>query len=236
MKPLAILFCLGLLAAACDGETAAQPKDAAAPHRKAPETLEVKSTRVPRTLSYVGTVVAPRDALVASPRGGRVEAYFFEVGQPVKRNDVLVKLAAAELDFASQAAAASVKSARARITTSAGLVRAWVVENDRLRERPLSVLRVEGEQLLVSSGLKSGEKIVRVPFAGLPERRGRCTVKPFLALVLWLLASHAHAQPLAPTIPRSTQRARSSVPPTHRTAVASGAWSRTSNSQRATRA
>jgi len=112
---LALWIGLLLLGAACDGGTAAQPKDAAVAHRKAPETFEVKSARVPRTLSYVGTVVAARDALVASPRGGRVEAYFFEVGQPVKRNDVLVKLSAAELDFASQAAAASVKSARARI-------------------------------------------------------------------------------------------------------------------------
>jgi membrane fusion protein, multidrug efflux system len=116
MKPLAFLVCAGLLAAACGGDTAAPPaQDAAAPQRKAPETFEVKSARVPRTLSYVGTVVSSRDALVASPRGGRVDAYFFEVGQPVKHNDVLVKLAAAELDFASQAAAASVKSARARI-------------------------------------------------------------------------------------------------------------------------
>ncbi|HTU59948.1 MAG TPA: hypothetical protein VMF89_15960, partial [Polyangiales bacterium] len=57
---------------------------------------------------------------------------------------------------------------RSATTTSAGLVRAWIVENDRLRERLLSVLRVDGEQLLVSSGLKSGEKVVRVP---LPDFR-----------------------------------------------------------------
>jgi membrane fusion protein, multidrug efflux system len=113
MKTLAIFFALGLLTA-CSSEAAAPPKDAGTP-RKAPETFEVKSTRVPRALSYMGTIVSSRDALVASPRGGRVENYFFEVGQSVKRDAVLVKLAAAELDFASQAAAASVKQARARI-------------------------------------------------------------------------------------------------------------------------
>jgi hypothetical protein len=57
---------------------------------------------------------------------------------------------------------------RSATTTSAGLVRAWVIEGDRLRERLLSVLRVEGDQLLVSGGLKSGDKVVRVP---LPDFR-----------------------------------------------------------------
>src|ERR1700712_5716020 len=101
MKSLALIAALGLLAA-CGGNSTAQPKDAGAP-RKAPETFEVKSARVPRSLSYVGTIVASRDALIASPRGGRVEAYYFEVGQSVKRGEVLVELAAAELGFASQA-------------------------------------------------------------------------------------------------------------------------------------
>lgn len=118
MKVLVLGAVLGWVAACGVGESAAPSKDAGAP-RKAPETLEVKSTRVPRALSYVGTIVASRDALVASPRGGRVEAYYFEVGQSVKRGEVLVKLAAAELDYASQAAAAGVKQARARIGNAA---------------------------------------------------------------------------------------------------------------------
>src|SRR6185312_15933762 len=118
MKVLVLGAVLGLVAACSGGDSTAPSKDAGAP-RKAPETFEVKSTRVPQALSYVGAVVASRDALVASPRGGRVEAYYFEVGQSVKRDEVLVKLAAAELNFASQAAAASVKQARARIGNAA---------------------------------------------------------------------------------------------------------------------
>lgn len=75
----------------------------------------LEATSVPKALSYVGTLVAPRDATLSSTRGGRVEAYSFEVGQTVKRNDVLVKLGAAELSYASQAASASARQARARI-------------------------------------------------------------------------------------------------------------------------
>ena len=83
--------------------------------RKAPQTTKLQAQKVVKTLSYVGTVVAPRDAIVSSTRGGRVEAYYFEIGQPIRANDLLVKLGSAELNYASQAAAASVTQARARI-------------------------------------------------------------------------------------------------------------------------
>lgn len=87
----------------------------ASPKRKAPATVAVVAKKLPKTLSYSGTIVAPRDATLSSSRGGRVEAYAYEVGQKVKRGDVLVKLGAAELAFASQAAAASASQAAARI-------------------------------------------------------------------------------------------------------------------------
>lgn len=83
--------------------------------RKAPNTIKLSAQKVPNTLSYVGTVVAPRDAVVSSTRGGRVEAYYVEIGQAVRANDLLVKLGSAELNYASQAAAASLTQARARI-------------------------------------------------------------------------------------------------------------------------
>ncbi|MBX3227271.1 MAG: efflux RND transporter periplasmic adaptor subunit [Labilithrix sp.] len=90
-------------------------KEAPPPKRKAPETTPVVTKRLPKTLAYAGTIVAPRDATVSSSRGGRVDAYAYEVGQKVKSGDVLVKLGAAELAFASQAAAASASQAAARI-------------------------------------------------------------------------------------------------------------------------
>lgn len=111
LSPLFLSF--GLLAA-CAGGNGAEAKDAPV-RRKAPEILELIALRLPRTQSYVGTFIAPRDAVVSATRGGRVEQYLAEVGSSVTRGDVLVTLGATELGFAAQAAAASVKQARARI-------------------------------------------------------------------------------------------------------------------------
>jgi membrane fusion protein, multidrug efflux system len=105
---------LALAACACSAPPENAPHEAGA-LRKAPSTVVLAAASLPRTLSYVGSVVAPRDAVVASTRGGRVDAYFFEVGQAVREGDLLVKLGSAELGFASAAAAAGVKQARARI-------------------------------------------------------------------------------------------------------------------------
>ena len=105
------------LLAAChsDSTPSSQTTGDAGALRKAPATTKLVGESVPKTLSYVGTIVAPRDAVVSSTRGGRVEAYYFEIGQHVRANDLLVKLGSAELSYASQAAAASVTQARARI-------------------------------------------------------------------------------------------------------------------------
>ncbi len=95
-------------------EASAEASDAGS-LRKAPATSKLDAERVPKTLSFIGSVVAPRDAIVSSTRGGRVDAYYFEVGQAVKAGDLLVKLGASELNYASLAAAAGVTQARARI-------------------------------------------------------------------------------------------------------------------------
>ncbi len=83
--------------------------------RAFPETISLEVRTVPKTLSYVGSVVAPRDAMIASARGGRVDAYTCEIGQAVQSGALLVKLGASELAFASEAAAASATQAAARI-------------------------------------------------------------------------------------------------------------------------
>ncbi len=103
------------MAAGCGSPTHAADKKSDVAARARPATVVLQGKSVPKTLSYVGTLVAPRDATLSSTRGGRVDAYTFEVGQVVKKNDVLVKLGAAELSFASQAATASALQARARI-------------------------------------------------------------------------------------------------------------------------
>lgn len=98
-----------LLAAACSAPADASPPSA---KRKAPETVALEARKVPKALSYVGTLVAPRDATLASTRGGRVEAYAFEVGQHVQAGALVVRLGATELSFASQAASATQAVAR----------------------------------------------------------------------------------------------------------------------------
>jgi RND family efflux transporter MFP subunit len=52
---------------------------------------------------------------------------------------------------------------RASTTTTAGLLRAWVIDENRLSERLLSVLRFEGDQVLVRGGLQPGDLVVRTP-------------------------------------------------------------------------
>ncbi|WP_169796670.1 efflux RND transporter periplasmic adaptor subunit [Chondromyces crocatus] len=91
------------------------PSEAPTSPREAPATLRAEARTLPRTRSYVGTLVAPHDATLSTTSGGRVEAYTFEVGKRVRAGDVLIRLGATELAFASQAAAASATQAAARI-------------------------------------------------------------------------------------------------------------------------
>jgi HlyD family secretion protein len=52
---------------------------------------------------------------------------------------------------------------RAAVTSTAGLSRVWLVEEHHLSERLLSVLRFEGDKVLVRSGLKPGDHLVLRP-------------------------------------------------------------------------
>lgn len=106
-----VVSLIGLLA--CGAGKSAHEQDAGA-KRKAPETLALEAQRIPRTLSYSGTIAAFRDVTLSSARGGQVETYSVEIGKPVQSGDVLVKLGASELSFASQAAAYSATQAAER--------------------------------------------------------------------------------------------------------------------------
>ena len=88
------------------------------PKRKAPQTTLVSDVTSPKELSFAGTVVAPRDAFLASSRGGRVEAHLAELGARVRRGQVVTRLGQGELVFASQVAAAGAKQAEARLGDS----------------------------------------------------------------------------------------------------------------------
>ncbi|MET0342349.1 MAG: efflux RND transporter periplasmic adaptor subunit [Polyangiales bacterium] len=110
-RTVAVGACLWLGACAEDAR-AARPSPEP---RAAPETVRVTATRMPRMLSYVGTITAARDATIASAAGGRIERYASEVGQRVAKDDVLVSLVSSELAYASKAAKASATQVAARI-------------------------------------------------------------------------------------------------------------------------
>lgn len=147
-----------LLLSACGGSGSSENKAAA--KRKAPATVALVAKRVPRTLAYVGTIVAPRDATLSSSRGGRVDAYAYEVGQTVKSGEVLVKLGAAELAFASQAAAASASQAAARVAgvRDAGSMPGVVAAKAELDNANDAVQRAEK---LFAQGSVSEKELVR---------------------------------------------------------------------------
>lgn len=101
-----------VLQAACSGSMQEEPKRAP---RKKPDTVRLTAQRSPKVLSYLGTVVALRDATLSSAQGGLVEDYAVEVGQSVREKDLLVQLGARQMAFASRAAVASATQASARI-------------------------------------------------------------------------------------------------------------------------
>lgn len=108
---LALMLGFTLLAA-CHEPSAARPESAV---RKKPDTVKLTAQRHPKLSSYLGTVVALRDATLSSVQGGVVEAYAVEVGQAVQEKDLLVQLGARQMMFASRAAVASANQAAARI-------------------------------------------------------------------------------------------------------------------------
>jgi RND family efflux transporter MFP subunit len=101
-----------LVLAACNGSPSTPT---APPQRVAPETVQLQARREPKALAFFGTLISPRDASVGSTRGGRVDSFQVEVGQRVTRGQILARLGAGELAYASQAAAASVTQVAARL-------------------------------------------------------------------------------------------------------------------------
>lgn len=98
---------------ACGAKASDSP--APSPKRKAPATITVTSVQSPKELAFVGTVIAPRDAVLSSTRGGRVEAHLAEVGDHVRHGQIVARLGQGELVFATQVAAASAMQAEARL-------------------------------------------------------------------------------------------------------------------------
>jgi len=111
-RNVAVVASLTLALAGC----AKKPAEGAAPtKRKTPPVVTLTEVRAPKELSFVGTVIAPRDAILSSARGGRLEAHLAEVGERVKRGQIVARLGQGELVFATQVAAAGAMQAEARL-------------------------------------------------------------------------------------------------------------------------
>jgi RND family efflux transporter MFP subunit len=79
-----------------------------------PTTTTVVREDVPEMLSFDGVVVATRDATLASPTGGRVDA-ILDRGEAVAAGAAVVRFSEAEQSMASAGAGAGLLAARARL-------------------------------------------------------------------------------------------------------------------------
>ncbi len=107
----------GLLLLACGSKDA---PDAPHARRKAPATVAAREVVVAPELVFPATLVAVRDASLSSTRGGRVEAQLFEIGERVRKGDIVARVGQGELVFASQMAAAGAMQAQARLGDASG--------------------------------------------------------------------------------------------------------------------
>lgn len=112
--PRNVIALMGL-ALALSGCTKSPSAGGPPPKRKSPAVIAVTEVRAQKELSFVGTVLAPRDAVLSSTRGGRIEAHLVEVGDHVRRGQVVARLGQGELVFATQIAAAGAAQAEARL-------------------------------------------------------------------------------------------------------------------------
>lgn len=113
MNLRAAVIAFSLVALAACAETTGPP--AAKPARiPRPATTAVTREDIPETLSFDGLVVATRDATLASPTGGRVDA-ILDRGDAVAAGAVVARFAAAEQTIASAGAGAGLLAARARL-------------------------------------------------------------------------------------------------------------------------
>jgi len=105
-----------------------------------------------------GQVVRSTPGLVGAGSSRLVEAKLVEVPDPAPLPGAVLP---ASLETGDEEELVEID--RAATTSTAGLSRAWVVDNNHLSERLLTVARFEGNHVLVRRGLKGGEKLVKVP-------------------------------------------------------------------------
>jgi multidrug efflux pump subunit AcrA (membrane-fusion protein) len=115
---LIILITAGVFLAACDGSKANSRKEETNPGQ--PVAVEVTTAaaikrELPRFFEATGSLAGDQQTDVAPQTSGKVIAVSVDIGSPVKRGQVLVRLDDAELKLRVEQAAAQLQQARASV-------------------------------------------------------------------------------------------------------------------------
>ena len=116
---LLLLVAVGVFIAACGGSKANVRKDETAANA-APPVVEVTTTAaikrdLPRFFEATGSLIGDQQTDVAPQTSGKVVAVGVDIGSPVKRGQMLVRLDDAELKLRVEQAAAQVQQAKASV-------------------------------------------------------------------------------------------------------------------------
>lgn len=91
------------------------------PHSAMVRGYHVDSRSFDETVSLTGIVQSQHHTTLSSKTSGRVESVNFDIGDPVKKGDVIVRIAGDENAAAFQSAALNYQSALAQLSTTASL-------------------------------------------------------------------------------------------------------------------
>ena len=115
-----VLIVAGVFVSSCGGSKANSRKEEGAAATNTPATVEVTTASairrdLPRFFEATGSLAGDQQTDVAPQTSGKVAAVGVEIGSPVRRGQVLVKLDDAELNLRVQQAATQVEQAKAAV-------------------------------------------------------------------------------------------------------------------------
>jgi RND family efflux transporter MFP subunit len=107
---------LGVSAAACDGPSAAAPRNNdPAGEAAAVQVVRVEPTPLDRSVSVTGTLAAEEQVVLSLKVTGRLEEMLVDLGSPVRRGQVVARLTPTDFDLRLRQAVAALQQARARL-------------------------------------------------------------------------------------------------------------------------
>jgi RND family efflux transporter MFP subunit len=107
---------LGVSAAACDGPSAAAPRNNdPAGESAAVQVVRVEPTPLDRSVSVTRTHAAEEQVVLSLKVTGRLEEMLVDLGSPVRRGQVVARLTPTDFDLRLRQAVAALQQARARL-------------------------------------------------------------------------------------------------------------------------